>query len=136
MPWLEAVSRSWVPLPVHGQYGFELPEIKTVRLEENIAEEIAKLNRTTTARNIHDLVWIMRTAAVASRPSMPLVRRLAVPVPSAAELSDEIRKGFAFLANLDETEMTLAEASRRDRALAIQAMGELPGSRLRNAGLH
>ena len=37
-----------------------LPKITTVRLEENVAEKIARLNRTTTARDVYDLVWLWR----------------------------------------------------------------------------
>ena len=65
-------------MPVHAQYGLALPEIATVRLEENIAEKIARLNRTTTARDMYDLRWIMSNAAVASSIDKALVRRLAV----------------------------------------------------------
>jgi predicted nucleotidyltransferase component of viral defense system len=77
-PWMEPVFRSWVPMPIHAQYGEDLPAIKTVRLEENIAEKIARLNRTTTARDMYDLAWIVNTPAVARTLDFALVRRLAV----------------------------------------------------------
>ncbi len=77
-PWLEPVRRGWVSLSVHAQYGFNLLEIATVRLEENIAEKIARLNRTTTARDMHDLRWIMANAPITSMVDKALVRRLAV----------------------------------------------------------
>ena len=38
-PWLEPVKRTIVPLPIHKQYGLELPAIHTLRLEENMAEK-------------------------------------------------------------------------------------------------
>ncbi|QAY62865.1 hypothetical protein ET495_05960 [Xylanimonas allomyrinae] len=57
-PWLEPEARPWVPLPIHSTYGGPLPLIKSVRIEENVAEKIARLNRTTTARDVYDLVWI------------------------------------------------------------------------------
>lgn len=41
------------PMPIHVQYGFGLPEIPAVRLEENIAEKFARLNRTATARELY-----------------------------------------------------------------------------------
>jgi predicted nucleotidyltransferase component of viral defense system len=78
MPWLKPVCRGWVPMPVHVQYGFELPKITTTRLEENIAEKIARLNRTTTARDMYDLRWIMSNATVAAKLDRALIRRLAV----------------------------------------------------------
>ncbi|MEG2531330.1 MAG: nucleotidyl transferase AbiEii/AbiGii toxin family protein, partial [Raoultibacter sp.] len=77
-PWMEPVLRSWIPLPIHAQYGEALPAIKTVRLEENIAEKIARLNRTTTARDMYDLAWIMSTPSVAQTLDLALIRRLAV----------------------------------------------------------
>ncbi len=57
-PWLEPLEASWVPMPVHGCYGGPLPAIQTVRLEENIAEKVARLNRTTAARDMYDLAWL------------------------------------------------------------------------------
>ena len=77
-PWMEPVFRSWVPMPIHAQYGKSLAAIKTVHLEENIAEKIARLNRTTTARDMYDLAWIMSTPAVARTLDITLIRRLAV----------------------------------------------------------
>ena len=62
-PWLEPVRRGWVPLQIHSQYGSVLPQIRTIRLEENIAEKIARLNRTTTARDMYDLAWIVNRPA-------------------------------------------------------------------------
>lgn len=77
-PWLRPVKAKWVPMPIHARYGAELPEIPTVRLEENIAEKIARLNRTTTARDMYDLRWLMTNAPTASAIDKILVRRLAV----------------------------------------------------------
>jgi predicted nucleotidyltransferase component of viral defense system len=52
-PWLEPVRRAWIPMPVHATYGTPgLPALQVVRLEENIAEKISRLNRTTTARDL------------------------------------------------------------------------------------
>ncbi len=77
-PWLNPVRRSWVPLPIHDCYNHQLPEIKTVRLEENIAEKIARLNRTTTARDLYDLNWIMENVSVCKNLDKNLIRRLVV----------------------------------------------------------
>ena len=78
-PWLEPVKRGWSPLPIHRQYGEKpLPAIKTIRLEENIAEKIARLNRATLARDMYDLHWIMTTPTIARTLDRPLIRRLAV----------------------------------------------------------
>jgi predicted nucleotidyltransferase component of viral defense system len=75
--WLPPVTRTWVPMPIHRQYGEPaLPALYVVRLEENIAEKIARLNRQTPARDMYDLDW----AADHLRNDLdwPLVRRLAV----------------------------------------------------------
>lgn len=39
---------------------------------------IARLNRTTTARDLYDLAWIINTPAVARTLDVALIRRLAV----------------------------------------------------------
>jgi len=78
-PWLNPVKRNWVPLPIHEQYGNSpLPMLQVMRLEENIAEKIARLNRTTTARDMYDLSWIMTTNIIALALDTCLIRRLAV----------------------------------------------------------
>ena len=77
-PWLEPITRSIVGLPIHKQYGFELPTIHTVRLEENMAEKIARLNRTSTARDMYDLNWLLEKEPFASAIDKKLLRRLVV----------------------------------------------------------
>lgn len=78
-PWLPPVHRGWVHLPVHAQYGQPpLPQLQIVRLEENLAEKIARLNRTTPARDMYDLRWVMDNAGVTGRLDLPLLRRRAV----------------------------------------------------------
>lgn len=75
-PWLEPQYRDWQPLPIHGRYGGPLPRLPVVRLEENMAEKMARLNRRTYARDVYDLLWI------AAQPGLPvdrpLLRRLFV----------------------------------------------------------
>lgn len=65
-------------MPIHDAYGGPLPELSTVRLEENVAEKVARLNRTTTARDVYDLVWIWRHYRDGEGLDRDLVRRLAV----------------------------------------------------------
>ena len=77
-PWLESVTRPIVELPIHKQYGFELPQIHTVRLEENMAEKIARLNRTSTARDLYDLNWLLETNSIATTIDKILLKRLVV----------------------------------------------------------
>jgi predicted nucleotidyltransferase component of viral defense system len=78
-PWLDPVSRAWVPMPVHATYGMPgLPELQVVRLEENIAEKISRLNRTTTARDLYDLAWLATHQRAIGGLDTALIRRLAV----------------------------------------------------------
>lgn len=77
-PWLEPARRGWVPQDVHAQYGGPLPQLTVVRLEENVAEKVARLNRTTTARDVYDLVWLWRHYRDDGGLDAALVRRLAV----------------------------------------------------------
>jgi predicted nucleotidyltransferase component of viral defense system len=78
-PWLEPVRRRWHPLPIHAQYGPPaLPALQVIRLEENIAEKIARLNRATPARDMYDLRWVMSNAAITGPLDLALIRRLAV----------------------------------------------------------
>ncbi|TGJ94662.1 hypothetical protein DLJ96_18525 [Actinotalea fermentans ATCC 43279 = JCM 9966 = DSM 3133] len=76
--WLEPIHRPWVPMPVHSQYGGPLPPLTVVRLEENVAEKIARLNRTTTARDVYDLVWLWKNYRDGGGMDFALIRRLAV----------------------------------------------------------
>lgn len=55
---------------------------------------------------------------------------LAVPVPKPEDLSERVRIGFAFLAELDPQEAVIAESNPRDRSLAIKLLEGLPGERL------
>lgn len=77
--WMDPVRRTWVPMPVHRAYGDRtLPDLQAIRLEENLAEKIARLNRTTTARDMYDLAWIMDHQHDVGGLDLALVRRLAV----------------------------------------------------------
>jgi predicted nucleotidyltransferase component of viral defense system len=186
-PWLSPVRRGWQPLPIHARYGPPaLPELQVIRLEENIAEKIARLNRTTPARDMYDLRWVMTNTKVTGMLEPTLVRRLAilkiwvdangvhagdtfwkpghegpafspekwlrdrsthefdeedigalaVPVPTARELSEALRVHFRFLADLDADERILALAREQDRPLALRALAALPGVRLADVGLY
>ena len=76
-PWLEPTSRNWVPMTIHRQYGAPLPVLPVIRLEENLAEKIARLNRVTPARDMYDLRWIADNL-LRTEIDIALVRRLAV----------------------------------------------------------
>jgi predicted nucleotidyltransferase component of viral defense system len=186
-PWLSPVRRGWQRLPVHAQYGLPaLPELQVIRLEENIAEKIARLNRATPARDMYDLRWVMSNTGATGPLDLLLIRRLAVlkiwvdanglhagetwwkpghegpafdparwlrdrstgefdaedigalavPPPTAAELSAALRAHFGFLASLDEHEQILAQAREQDRPLALRALTALPDGLLATVGLY
>lgn len=185
--WMEPVQRSWVPIPVHQAYGeAPLPALKAIRMEENLAEKISRLNRTTTARDMYDLAWIMEHRHEVGGLDLDLVRRLAilkiwvdangltggnatwkpghepaafdpehwlrpraadefdledigalaVPTPTAEDLSAAVRTRYAFLADLDPDESILAAARGQDRGLALQAILALPDGRLNGLGIY
>ena len=78
-PWLAPVRRGWVSMPVHRTYGHPpLPELQVIRLEENIAEKISRLNRTTTARDLYDLAWLATHQRDIGTLDTGLIRRLVV----------------------------------------------------------
>jgi len=78
-PWLPPDTRGWVPMPIHDRYGDpSLPELHVMKLEENLAEKIARLNRATPARDMYDLVWVYENYLRKGDISAELVRRLAV----------------------------------------------------------
>ncbi len=77
--WLDPARRGWVPMPVHATYGERpLPPLQVVRMEENLAEKISRLNRTTTARDMYDLAWVAQHQREVGGLDSGLIRRLAV----------------------------------------------------------
>ena len=60
--WLAPASREFVPTPTQQRYGFTLPVLPCMRLEEILAEKIARLARKATARDASDLVWVAQTS--------------------------------------------------------------------------
>lgn len=79
-PWITPTPRAWIPLAIHDQYGGTLPKLSCVLLEENAAEKIVRLNRTTTARDLYDLVWMRENATRQGLATFDtdLIRRLVV----------------------------------------------------------
>lgn len=75
--WIEPEERPFVETATQRRYGFTLPRIPVMRVEEILAEKVARLARSSTARDASDLVWA-RSTSPHSRFSVELVRRLAV----------------------------------------------------------
>jgi predicted nucleotidyltransferase component of viral defense system len=73
--WLEPVEQSYVDMPIHKRYDWTLPAIPCMRLEELVSEKIARLNRSASARDAWDLVWIATTSPF-SKFDRDLVREI------------------------------------------------------------
>ena len=63
-----------IRLPIHDRYDFVLPPTPVVRVEEAVAEKLARYRRVSLARDLYDLQWY----ATAGAMDEPLVRRLWV----------------------------------------------------------
>jgi predicted nucleotidyltransferase component of viral defense system len=63
-----------VALPIHRVYDITLPAIPVVRVEEAIAEKLARLRRASLARDLYDLQWFAARGVI----NESLVRRLWV----------------------------------------------------------
>jgi predicted nucleotidyltransferase component of viral defense system len=63
-----------VPQVVHGRYGFVLPALPVVRMEEAVAEKLARYRRVSLARDLYDLAWFAEAGALKD----PLIRQLWV----------------------------------------------------------
>lgn len=71
--WLPAEILSPIPIAIHREYGFALPATPVMRLEEMIAEKLARYRRHPVIRDLYDLAWCAKRTF-----DEPLVRRLTV----------------------------------------------------------
>jgi uncharacterized protein len=55
--WLQPDVAEMVPLPIHKRYDIDLPATPVMRLEEVMAEKLARYRRTSLARDLYDLQW-------------------------------------------------------------------------------
>ncbi|MDP4014565.1 MAG: nucleotidyl transferase AbiEii/AbiGii toxin family protein [Candidatus Nanopelagicales bacterium] len=63
-----------IHMPIHDRYGFAMPPIPVVCVEEAAAEKLARYRRVPLARDLYDLQWYAGAGAM----DEPLVRRLWV----------------------------------------------------------
>ncbi|MDP1876417.1 MAG: nucleotidyl transferase AbiEii/AbiGii toxin family protein [Actinomycetota bacterium] len=63
-----------IAMPIHDRYAFTVPPTPVVRVEEAIAEKLARYRRVSLARDLYDLQWFGSTGAF----HHALVRRLWV----------------------------------------------------------
>ncbi len=69
--WLPPEVLPAIEAPIHARYEFQIPAIPTGRIEEVIAEKLARYRRGSLARDLYDLAWL------AGRPfDEALVRRV------------------------------------------------------------
>ena len=61
-------------MPIHDRYNFVMPPTPLVRVEEAIAEKLARYRRVSLARDLYDLSWFASSGAL----NESLVRRLWV----------------------------------------------------------
>ena len=71
--WLGPELLQPLALPIHARYDFKLPAVPTARVEEVVAEKLARYHRASLARDLYDLAWLASRAFDES-----LVRRTVV----------------------------------------------------------
>lgn len=71
---LDAELLEPVDLPIHDRYDFTIPPTPVVRVEEAVAEKLARYRRVSLARDLYDLQWF----ATAGPADESLTRRLWV----------------------------------------------------------
>ena len=64
------------------------------------------------------------------------ISALAVPAPTFDELTKTISNAFAFLLDLSDDELTIADARGQDRPLVLRALRDLPSGRLADVNLY
>jgi predicted nucleotidyltransferase component of viral defense system len=63
-----------VALPIHTQYDIAVPALPVIRVEEALAEKLARYRRVSLARDLYDLQWFATQGSL----DAALVRRLWV----------------------------------------------------------
>lgn len=58
--WLQTETLPVLEFPIHSAYEVTLPRIRTIAVEEAIAEKLARYRRTSLARDLYDLAWLAR----------------------------------------------------------------------------
>lgn len=59
-PWLPPDWLTPVALPIHERYDITIPAIPVMRVEEVLAEKLARYRRASLARDLYDLAWFAR----------------------------------------------------------------------------
>lgn len=73
LPWLEPERLPLVALGIHSRYSFRLEPLPVIRVEELLAEKLARYSRDSLARDLYDLFWFSDKVF-----DEALVRRLTV----------------------------------------------------------
>jgi predicted nucleotidyltransferase component of viral defense system len=118
--WLMPETLRPISLPIHRRYDFVLPAVPTARIEEVVAEKLARYRRTSLARDLYDLAWL------ASRPfDESLVRHVVV----LKVWNDVVREGLGS-GPFDPEEILRARSEKEFQPEAIgylTAAVDLPG---------
>ncbi|GMQ93328.1 MAG: nucleotidyl transferase AbiEii/AbiGii toxin family protein [Acidimicrobiia bacterium] len=86
--WLLPDVAEMVPLPIHKRYDIDLPATPVMRLEEVMAEKLARYRRTSLARDLYDLQWCAE-----QKFDEALVRRLWVLKSFFDIVDDQLASG-------------------------------------------
>lgn len=73
LPWLPADVIAPVAMPIHRAYTIPMRATSVIRIEELLAEKLARYRRDSLARDLYDLAWFSSRAFDAA-----LVRRLTI----------------------------------------------------------
>jgi hypothetical protein len=94
----------------------------------------ARWNPGHEPRDFNPESWLRTRAA--DEFDLEDIGALAVPTPTASDLSGTVSNHYCFLTDLDADERRLAAALEKDRQLALRLLTELPGRRLAHLGLY
>lgn len=116
--WLPPDVVEMVPLPIHKRYDIDLPAIPVMRIEEVMAEKLARYRRTSLARDLYDLQWCADQSF-----DEALVRRLWVLKSFFDIVDDELANGpidpADVLSERDETVFTAEQIGYLTRPVDI-----------------
>ncbi len=116
--WLPPDVVEMVPLPIHKRYDIDLPAVPVMRLEEVMAEKLARYRRTSLVRDLYDLQWCADRSF-----DEALVRRLWVLKSFFDIVDDELANGpidpADVLSERDETVFTAEQIGYLTRPVDI-----------------
>ncbi|HEY5087264.1 MAG TPA: nucleotidyl transferase AbiEii/AbiGii toxin family protein [Gemmatimonadaceae bacterium] len=119
-PWLAPERVAPVELAIHGAYGFAIPSVPTMRVEEVLAEKLARYRRHALARDLYDLNWFSDKVF-----NEALVRRLLVLKVWQDVVED--RLGQSPFSPAEVTARRRAEDFNGDEIVGLTQEVDIPG---------